>query len=430
MKSCRLLKQKCPYFILNIVLSLQIIVAVAWMAGNIQSIPLYGDTEEFFHLSKLLKSHSYKNVFYPWVLHILTRVSMTFLIEILYSVQWVLSAIAFYYFFVIGFQLPFGNMSVKKTTKKDIYISAFFPALVMACNPLLTHFNFSVLADGMTLSFSLIFLTSLIACIHLQPARTISFCIMTVSFILMSLMRVEKLYFGILTILLVLLYENFEGSRKGMRLSTKNSIWILVTVCSVMVIYFFVTLKTKIDYGEPGLFVYAMKQVLSAFSSPMAFLHRVIVFGKYLLSPLIFIGEWLPGVLLSLDTKNLIAIMGGDRGWDHLGWSTLWTYYHMLMSTPLLTKIYIMIFILGFSLQSACLLFVHLRIRLMRQKLLMVYLLIFSLANALLFGFFSSYPDMHIRYALPSFISILLTLLLITLNLKNLPDPKPIGRTA
>jgi hypothetical protein len=340
---------------------------------------------------------------------------MTFLIEILYSVQWVLSAIAFYYFFVIGFQLPFGNITVKKT-KKDIYISAFFPALVMACNPLLTHFNFSVLADGMTLSFSLIFLTSLVACIHLQNDRTISFSIMAVSFILMSLMRVEKLYFGILIIFIVLLYENIEGRRKSIKLSTKYSVSILITVVSVMLLYFFITSQTKIDYGEPGLAVYAMKQVLAAFSSPEALLRRIIVFGKYLLSPLVFIGEWLPAAFLNLDAESLIVIAGGSRGWNNAGWATLWTYYHMLTKTPLLTKIYMTIFILGFCAQCLFLLLVNHRIRLMQQKRIIVYLLFFSLANALLFGFFSSYPDMHIRYALPSYLSFLLIMSILTLN--------------
>lgn len=414
-----LFNNKYKHHFLNVILSLQIIVAIVWIGSNIQWIPLYGDTEEYFKLSTLLRSHSYRTVFYPWILSLLMQVSTTFLIEILYSIQWLLGLISFYYFFYISFRLILGSSPAKQAMQTSIYTSALFPALVMASNPLITHINLSVLTDGMALSFSLIFITSLISCIYLNNSRMISFSIMTVSFIMLSLMRVEKLYFGILIIFLVLLYENYEGRGQRIKLSTKYSISILITVVSVMLIYFFITSQTKIDYGEPGLAVYAMKQVLAAFSSPEALLRKIIVFGKYLLSPLVFIGEWLPAAFLNLDAESLIIIAGGNRGWNHAGWSTLWTYYHMLAKTPLLTKIYITIFVFGFGSQCLFLLFVNHRIRMMEQKRVIVYLLIFSLANALLFSFFSSYPDMHIRYALPSYISFLLIMFILTVNHKS-----------
>jgi hypothetical protein len=402
--------------VLNLILTLQIIFAIIWISGNIQCIPLYGDTEEYIKLSTLLRGHSYRTVFYPWILHLLMLVSMTFFIEILYVIQWLLSFIAFYYFFFISFRLISGSVPPQQATKTSIYTSALFPALFMASNPLITHFNLSVLTDGMALSFSLIFITSLLSYLYLKGSRKISFSITAVSFILMSLIRVEKLYFGILIVFLVLLYEHFEGRRRNIKLATKYSVSILIAVVSVILIYFLITFSTKIDYGEPGLSVYAIKQVLAAFSSTEAFFHRMIVFGKYLLSPLVFIGEWLPAAFMSLDAERLLMIAGGARGWDYTGWSTLWTYSHMLTVTPLLTIIYLTIFVLGFGSQCIFLFFANQRIQLLGKWQIILFLSILSLANALLFGFFSSFPDMHIRYALPSYISFLLILLLLTLN--------------
>jgi len=408
--------------VLNVILALQVILAIVWISGNIQSIPLYGDSDEFIRMSTLLRGHSYRTVFYPWILNLLMLVSTTFFIEILYGTQWLLSFIAFYYFFCISFRWLTGCVPPQQATKRTIYAPPLFPALFMASNPLITHFNLSVLTDGMALSFSLIFMTSLLSYLYLKGSRKSSFIIMAVSFILMSLMRVEKLYFGLLIVFLVLLYEHWEGRRRNNQLATKYSISILITVVSVMLVYFLITLWRKIDYGEPGLSVYAIKQVLAAFSSPEAFFHRVIVFGKYLLSPLVFIGEWLPAAFLSLDAERVLIIAGGGRGWDHTGWSTLWTYHHMLTFTPLLTIIYITIFILNFVSQCLFLFFANRRIRLAGKKRIILFLSILSVANALLYGFFSSFPDMHIRYALPSYISFLLIMFLLTQN-HEVPSP-------
>ena len=333
-KSRSLFEHKYKYYLLNVLLSLQIIVAIVWIGANVQSIPLYGDTEEYFKLSTVLRSYSYRTVFYPWILHLLMLVSPLFFIEILYGIQWLLSLFAFYYFFFISFRLNSVSVPTQQVTKRSIYASALFPALFMASNPLITHFNLSVLTDGMALSFSLIFITSLISYICLKESRKISFSIMAVSFILMSLMRVEKLYFGVLIAFFVLLYEHFKGRRRNIILSIKYSISLLIMFVFVIFIYFLVTLWTKIDYGEPSLFIYAMKQVLAAFSSIEAFFHRVTIFGKYLLSPFVFIGEWLPAAFLSLSGERLLMIAGGARGWDYTGWSTLWTYHHMLTVTP------------------------------------------------------------------------------------------------
>lgn len=412
----RVFKNIYRQYALHVLLALQIIFAVIWIGGNIQSIPLYGDSDEFIRMSTLLKGHSYRTVFYPWILHLLMLVSTTFFIEILYGIQWLLSLIAFYYFFFISFRLFSGTMPDQQATKTGVYTSALFPALFMASNPLVTHFNLSVLTDGMALSFSLIFMTSLLSYIYLKGSRKSAFSIMTVSFILMSLMRVEKLYFGLIMVFLVLLYEHFKGRRGKSKLPTKYSVSILIAVVSGMLLYFFITLWRKIDYGEPGLPVYAIKQVLAAFSSPEAFFHRVIVFGKYLLSPLVFIGEWLPAAFLSLDAERALIIAGGGAGWDQTGWSTLWTYYHMLTVTPLLTTVYLSIFTLGFGLQCVSLFFMNKRMYPVGKKPIIFFLSILSVANALLFGFFSSFPDMHIRYALPSYISFLLILYLLALN--------------
>ena len=66
----------------------------------------------------------------------------------------------------------------------------------------------------------------------------------------------------------------------------------------------------------------------------------------------------------------------------------------------------------------------HHRIHLIQKKRIILFLSIFSLANALLFGFFSSFPDMHIRYALPSYISFLLMIFLLTINFEVKPCRK------
>lgn len=408
------LEMKNRHFGLNAILVMQIIVALIWIGGNIQSIPLYGDTDEYIRMSESLRGHSYRTVFYPWILHLLMRVSTTFFVEILYSIQWILSLIAFYYFFYIGFRLVSGSVPPEKAAQRGICTSALFPALFMASNPLITHFNLSVLTDGMALSFSLIFITSLLSYFYLKGSKKSSFSIMAVSFILMSLMRVEKLYFGIMIVFLVLLYEHFEGRRSNSKLASKYTVSILITVVSVILLYSLITFWRKIDYGEPGLSVYAVKQVLVAFSSPEAFFHRLVVFGKYLLSPLVFIGEWLPAAFLSLDAERVLVIAGGGAAWDLTGWSTLWTYYHMLTVTPLLTTVYLVVFILGFGSQCVFLLITDRWFNVAGKMRIIFFLSMLSTANALLFGFFSSFPDMHIRYALPSYISFLLTMLLLT----------------
>ena len=76
-------------------------------------------------------------------------------------------------------------------------IAAFITAAVVSLDPLVAHFSLTILTDSLAASFTIMYLSFLILALKERRKQPLYIALSACFFILMSLIRVDKLYFGI-----------------------------------------------------------------------------------------------------------------------------------------------------------------------------------------------------------------------------------------
>ena len=211
---------------LKIIMSLQIIIAVAFIIRNITYVPLYGDTVEYLEISQTMELDNYRPFIYPLLLRGCTELSNLIHINytyIIYTIQNILSIIMC---IVIMSEI------LKNEDKKTKLLSGLY----LWSMPLNIHFNMSVRYDSIAVSFTILFLTLLIK--YIRENNWKNWIITSIIMYIASNIRSEKIYFFIFVMVVIIIWKIIEIIKNKEK--TKK---ILIGLIGMLLI---VTTSTKI----------------------------------------------------------------------------------------------------------------------------------------------------------------------------------------
>lgn len=211
--------------IIKISMVFSIIFAAIYIIRNLDFIPEYGDTPEFIKLSQDFNLDGYRTFIFPLILNICIRLGNLFNIQytyILYMIQNIISMLSCAIFL----------KSIYYTFDKKIKkIEWALYSLFLWSIPFNVHFNMTVLADSLAISFSLCFLAFLI---YFIKNNKISYGILTLLFMyLVSNTRSEKIYFCVFVLLFTILGLIIVNRKTILKI---KNIKKLVMLCMIIVL--------------------------------------------------------------------------------------------------------------------------------------------------------------------------------------------------
>ncbi len=174
-------------------------LGLTWMVYNASVIPAYGDTRDYLARARTLHVDQYRTILYPAFLRIggVVRYGVDApSIAVVYAVQWsaVAASTALFATALIN------GLSVFRARRRTSTALVLATVALVATNPLVAHFAFSVMSDSLATSFTMAFIGSLVLAMTdpLSPSkRRLWLGIALVCFFLMALSRVEKVYAGL-----------------------------------------------------------------------------------------------------------------------------------------------------------------------------------------------------------------------------------------
>lgn len=211
-----------------VLMLIQIILGILWMAQNIQATPLFGDSTEYLNLSYTFILDEYRPVLYPFIIRCIRYIGkhtyMNFNI-LLYGFQTIISFGSIYFFVSI---IDYIMGLYKNADKKRYFFRAFFTLYLMTI-PMITFMNFTILTDSLATSMMILFLSALMLLFSVQRARYV-YLLIIISVIAQSLLRADRLYSCILLTFICFLIKILKSS--GVR---KRIIIAMLSVCLISV---------------------------------------------------------------------------------------------------------------------------------------------------------------------------------------------------
>lgn len=445
------------YFIFAFAVLIQIAISFIWIFQNITAVPQYGDTSEYLNLSKTLELDKFRTILFPlllkWVIFASSHLNFPYPIA-LYIIQMAVSFISLVYLFNIMFKCCKGfakNQSI-----------VLFSSLFVFSNPLIAHFNLSVLSDSLALSFTVFFLASLINFWTSKKISPLNLFLVFGFYVLMSLTRPERKLLGIALIILIILFELLKNRKIKSYRIIKKSICVFLTAITAFAIIGVannLTQSAAPNREQPTLYKsafeftvgsriakvypYLPSSIKNVISYKDAVTSNTVVYNKILnhdkgnpskifkiaeIAFLKFYPEITGGFLLNV-CKNIVSPFCYAFNFLLNDGNINWTRTRMSMAHPRLTTIYDIYSKLLFLIIAITAIFGLIRKKIVRclQKssiqISVIFILLFSI-------FFTAVSDIgfHIRYALPVFtVLVVLTSLfaaLTVLPLKNNKDCK------
>ncbi|OHB69781.1 MAG: hypothetical protein A2W23_00660 [Planctomycetes bacterium RBG_16_43_13] len=229
----------------------------------------------------------------------------------------------------------------------------------------------------------------------------------------MSLLRVEKLIFGlalvVFTIAIFLVFAP-QTEREDMKSSVRSIIYFVIgLIVSVTIIMIVKIFTQTVDIGRRNF--NSSQIVLNALSNIS--LTKIELFMEYLISPFWFQLELFQYLGIT-DVTALVNKIGGGTGWGTAHWATVWTYTRFITYHPGISIVFLYTFIALTVIQSVMLFLPPLKMTRTTFIAFMPFMLSILL-NAGIFMF--AFPGMHIRYAMPGYIilqCLILTKILVT----------------
>ncbi len=172
-----------------------IAIGALWMVKNVGSIPPYGDTGEYLQLSRNLKVDEYRGVLYPALLawgNRDARIPMTvrvLVIDAVLKLQLGVGVLSLGYFLYV----MAGGALRRWTGSTPGALAGLLLLLAMLhLDPLVAHFNLSILTDGLALSGSLIFCAALAQLGRHRSLPVVPACLLFVAYLTTAGLRAEK----------------------------------------------------------------------------------------------------------------------------------------------------------------------------------------------------------------------------------------------
>jgi len=421
-------------------------LGLAWMAYNASVIPAYGDTIDYLARARTLHVDQYRTILYPAFLRIggvvrhgIDAPSIAFV----YAVQW--SAVAASTaLFATALVNGLGIFRASRRTSAALVLAT---VALVATNPLVTHFAFSVMSDSLATSFTMAFIGALSLAMtdRLPPSnRRLWLGIALTCFFLMALSRVEKVYAGLAlaTVTVVWLFAN--PLRVKDPFPRRRTVLVLILLMGTLGVAVTVNRATQIhDPNQASLDFSSMAfnrvvwprltrvyphlspeaRASIAFDEAVRFdahnnnvdallirnrnNHRIIdqiTVTTLQVFPLSVIGKTLYD-LAKYTFPNLAFPLEGASILPK-STATWWTLSRMEMTVPRLTRValaYVEVFFLIVQLPLAIAMVVTRHERELWTHPVFWLTVTAVVVNALLFGLVSG-MDAHIRYALPAYV--------------------------
>lgn len=204
---------RLPRILPVFLVALQVMFSFVWIVKNITVVPQYGDTTEYLGLSKTLALDKFRTILYPLFLKAVIHFSSLFQIpyqSVAYFFQMALSFAAVLYFFrtLLGLYIPQSRQGSehRRLTQTALILSAF-----AFTNPLVTHFNLSVLTDSFALSFTVLFLGSVLRLYRSKSGSFLGLFTVLAFYTLMSLTRPERKLLGFAVLIVAASFEMLKN---------------------------------------------------------------------------------------------------------------------------------------------------------------------------------------------------------------------------
>lgn len=187
-----------------IIMLCQIGFGFAWMAGNISTVPGFGDTAEYLNLSDTFALDEYRPILYPLFLRVIRTAASAIGTE--YQVLIFLSQTIT--FFLIAFLFNrtimtsfFGNCLQKKWAKGSLVLCF---TLYELTTPMIMWMNFTVLTDSFALSFLLLMLIGLerFKNAESEKERILASLEVGIGYLLQATIRADRVYSALICIIL------------------------------------------------------------------------------------------------------------------------------------------------------------------------------------------------------------------------------------
>ena len=181
--------------IIEVLMAFQIFIAIIFIIRNINIVPQYGDTSEFISLAQTMNLDAYRPFVFPVFLRVCMKVAEKLSLNyvgIVYIIQNIVSLLA-------SFAITKVLMYVldRKQERREYILDSMFLWSV----PFNIHFNMSILADSLAISFTILFIASILIYCK-KPKIRYAICTALTMFIVSNI-RSEKVYFCVLTLLAV-----------------------------------------------------------------------------------------------------------------------------------------------------------------------------------------------------------------------------------
>ena len=221
-----------------IVLGLCLGVGIAWTALNLSDFPHYGDTIEYVHLARVMRVDEHRGIGYPWLLALASRwcmgeelpqrlrwekremprlpCSVPAGLTCLQLLQILVSIVCIAYFLYV--MLARANLGADGSTRADKIRFAAVLALVVF-DPLINHFNLSLVTDSLTFSASLAFCAALADLAFRRTRPWAAGAMLFATFMLASGLRVEKRWILLMTFAATILFWTLLKRRAHVPLS-------------------------------------------------------------------------------------------------------------------------------------------------------------------------------------------------------------------
>jgi hypothetical protein len=216
-------------------MGIQIMFGILWMIRNFTAVPAFGDSKEYLELGKTMILDEYRPVLYPLLLRGIGWVESVTSIPlpvILYTMQTMASFGAVLY----GVRKLDEVILAGDQFLADRKIVHVFFSFYLVTIPMITFMNFTVLTDSLATSALILFLTGMVVFLNEASVKVSACILVTVSLMVQSLLRADRLYSCILVLTICLIIRLVRTLENRKRITIAVLAISLISIGSVRMI--------------------------------------------------------------------------------------------------------------------------------------------------------------------------------------------------
>ncbi|MCZ6727840.1 MAG: hypothetical protein O7A98_10885, partial [Acidobacteria bacterium] len=172
-------------------------IGVLWTFEHVGRVPTYADTHQYLRAARQLKVDEYRGIAYPGLLAVVDRLhpGPSILARRAPGQSWIqasqmaLCAGALTYF--VAVLLPFGRPAFTRGGQGGRWALGLL-VLLLLLDPLVSHFNLSLMPDALALSGSLVFCAAFVDFLRRSSPVWVSGALLSIGYLVLANTRAEK----------------------------------------------------------------------------------------------------------------------------------------------------------------------------------------------------------------------------------------------